>query len=66
MVARMPTYLLNMVRPMMDKTKILLPSNVYNKKLRFFQREINAKNLEKKKNPKNPSRISNTKEGRRI
>ena len=36
MVARMPTYLLNNVSPMIDSTKILLPNNVYNKKPTFL------------------------------
>ena len=36
MVARMPTYLLNNVNPMIDSTKILLPNNVYNKKPTFL------------------------------
>jgi hypothetical protein len=36
MVAMMPAYLLNNVRPMIDNTKILLPNNVYNKKSIFL------------------------------
>ena len=36
MVAMMPAYLLNNVSPITDNTKILLPNNVYNKKLTFL------------------------------